>query len=68
MEIHAKAGTKVRFLDANGYDAGRAIARQYLLKDQVYTVDSVSIGSFVSYVRLKEYPFTVFNTVMFEDA
>ena len=68
MDIYAKAGTKVRFLNANGFDAERQNARKYLLTDQTYTVDSIKVGSFVSYVRLKEYPQTMFNTVMFEEA
>jgi hypothetical protein len=69
MNIYAKNGDKVRFINKNGYDGQPDAARKAgLVEGSIYTVKEVDIGCSHSYVYLKEFPGTQsFNTVMFED-
>lgn len=67
MNIFAKKGSKVRFLNENGWDGEPESASRYLDKGKEYTVDFVDIGGWCSSVFLKEVPNIPFNTVMFED-
>lgn len=69
MNIYAKAGHKVVYLDKNGNVNEPADARALgLVKGQTYTVDFLDVRGFISYVGLKEVLHASFNTVMFEDA
>lgn len=68
MNIYAKKGDKVRFLNKNGYDwEPKNAIDKGLVKGGIYTVQSVEVGGWMSYVTLKEFPLRSYNTVMFED-
>lgn len=67
MDIYCEEGTKIRYIATGGYDSEVPEANKYLEKDEIYTVDYVDIGGFISYVHLKEFPDRDFNTVMFEE-
>jgi hypothetical protein len=66
MDIYSKPGTKIVFINKNGYDHERESANKILKVGQIYTVESIDVRSFVSYVKLEEVPGKGFNTVMFE--
>lgn len=66
MNIYAKNGDKVRFLNRNGRDMERAEAAKILKEGGVYTVERTSVGQSCSSVYLQEIPGRGFNTVMFE--
>jgi len=60
-------GTKIKFSFPNhGKGPDRATANQYLILNTVYTVQSVAIDAFESWVRLKEVPGVNFNVAHFE--
>lgn len=65
MDIYAKPGTKVRFLNRNGYDRDLEYANEVLNTEDVYEVERVDIGGWSSSVYLvgQKRPF---NTVMFD--
>ncbi|UMO76033.1 hypothetical protein [Planktothrix phage Pra-JY27] len=67
MDICAKPGTKVRFINANGLREDRDKARFYLTENEVYTVNRIAIGPWRSEVFLEEVLGQGFNTVMFEE-
>ncbi len=67
MNIYAKPGDKVVFLDENGHDWQREEARKLMKKYRVYTVDHTDVGGFHTDVYLKEFPDEFFNAVMFDD-
>jgi hypothetical protein len=67
MNIYARRGAKVRFLDRNGYDYQLETARRLLSKDGVYTVDRTDVHSWYTYVYLIEFPGEAFNSAMFVD-
>lgn len=67
MSIYAPEGTKVKFMNENGFDREKEYANKILDKNQIYTVDRVEVGGWVSYVYLKEFPNEAFNTVMFKE-
>jgi hypothetical protein len=60
-------GRKVRFLDENGYDIQREIARKYFSKGDILTIEEIYVGGSSSEVSFSEHPLKKFNTVMFED-
>lgn len=66
MYIYAEPGSKVRYLNQNGYDTDRELANKILNTEQIYEVEYVKVGSWYSTVKLK-YIEPMFNTVMFED-
>lgn len=67
MDIYSKPGTKVRYLDENGYDHQPVDAREAgLVKGQLYEVDRIEVGGWSSEVFLKGFKHG-FNTVMFEN-
>lgn len=67
--MYAPVGTKVTYLDENGYDYDRRYAIDCgLIKGQQYTLESVDVGSWSSTVYVEEFPDKGFNTVMFESA
>lgn len=63
----AKDGSKVRFLNKNGYEFERNKAAEFLVEGQVYTVDRVEIHNWHTDVWLKEVPGFRFNSVHFDD-
>ncbi|MFU1797634.1 hypothetical protein ACM1RC_27470 [Paenibacillus azoreducens] len=68
MNIYAKNGDKVRFLNRNGHDREPAEACDIgLVQDGVYTVERTEVGGWLTDVFLKEFPGRAFNSVMFED-
>lgn len=67
MNIHSKPGTKVKFIDKNGTKQDKKYASKILNIEDVYTVKSIEVHRWVSYVTLEEVPNHEFNTVMFED-
>jgi hypothetical protein len=65
--LYAPKGTKLTYLDENGYDCDRKYAKGCgLIKGQQYTLYYVDVGSFSSDVYVEEFPDKPFNTVMFE--
>jgi hypothetical protein len=66
MDIYAPTGTKVRFINANGYDHERKAAASILDTAKTYTVASTNVRQSSSSVYLQEIPTRSFNTVMFE--
>ena len=68
MNIYSKAGSKVIYLDENGYDSQRDHCNSLgLIRGKEYTVKYTVIHSYCSEVCLVEYPEFEFNTVMFGD-
>lgn len=68
MNIYTSRGSKVLFLNVNGYDEDPKYATDSgLVKGGIYTVDHVDVGSWRSTVALTEFPGQSFNTVMFDD-
>lgn len=65
MDIKAKKGTKVTFNGSGGYDCDVPNAiRDGLVVGKSYTVKSIDIQEWISYVSLQEVSGS-FNTVMF---
>jgi hypothetical protein len=68
MNIYAKKGDKVKFLNKNGHDHQPPNAvKAGLIEGEFYTVKSVDVGGYSSTVLLEEFPLLWFNTVMFDD-
>ncbi len=69
MNLEAKKGDKVVFLNENGHDWQPKEAREKhgLVEGNVYTVAKMEVHNFSSDVWLEEVPGIAFNTVMFED-
>jgi hypothetical protein len=65
--IYSRAGSKLIYLDKNGYDEDREEANKFLKKGELYTVDHVDIFKYSSTVYLKEFPEMGFNMVMFRN-
>jgi len=60
-------GTKMRFLDRNGYDYQLAEARELFDTKATYTVKNVEVGSWHHSFEFAEFPGQRFNGVMFEE-
>ena len=67
MDIYSPQGTKVTFLDRNGTEYDRAEAERILKVGQVYTIDSIEVQDWISYIKLEEMPDRTFNSVMFDN-
>lgn len=67
MNVHAKSGDKVVYLDEGGHEFQRVSARKILKKYHVYTVDRTDVSDFHTDLFLKEFPDELFNSVMFDD-
>lgn len=67
MSLHAKPGSRVRFVNFGGYDSDKEHARKYLKAGESYTVKHVKVGNWSSTVEFEEFPGEHFNTVMFDD-
>lgn len=69
MNIYAKNGDKVVFLNRNGYDRDpKNACERGLVEGGVYTVEQTEVGGWHTNVYLKEFPEHRFNSVMFRDA
>ena len=66
MDIYSKQGTKVRYLANGGFDTDIERASKYLVIGKIYTVRSVFVGGWFSYVTLEEFPNMDFNTTLFD--
>ena len=63
----APVGSKVTYLDENGYDRDKEYARDTgLKKGEVYTLSGMEIGGSHATLWLEEFPGKSFNTVMFK--
>ena len=66
MDIYAKKGYKVRYTGKNGYDSDLEKSNQYLIVDEVYTIEKTKVRSFHTSVLLQEVNNQWFNSVHFE--
>jgi hypothetical protein len=64
--LGCKQGDKIRFTGEGGYDSDQERGYKYLTVGEVYTVDIIDIGNWMSDVYLQDFPDIDFNTVMFE--
>lgn len=64
--LGCKKGDQIRFTGEGGYDSDKERANKYLTVGEVYTVDIIDIGNWMSDVYLQDFPDVDFNTVMFE--
>lgn len=65
LDIYSAPGTRVRFSDKHGSDYDVEFAKSCLIIGEVYTVKSIDVHSWISYVELKECPGKSFNSVLF---
>ncbi|CAM3878011.1 hypothetical protein COLU111180_12130 [Cohnella lubricantis] len=69
MDIFAREGHKVVFLNLNGHDDDPLEARKAgLVEGGIYTVEQTDVHPYHTNVYLKEFPNKHFNSVMFRDA
>lgn len=66
MDIYSIPGTKIIFINKNGHDHDKEYANEFLKVGPEYTIKSIDVQSWISYVELEEFPEKRFNTVMFE--
>lgn len=66
MNIYTAPGCKVKYTGKGGYEFERNEADKILDRNKEYTVESVTVGGWTSYVYLEEVQ-GKFNTVMFEN-
>ena len=50
----------------NGTDSDKEMVEKYLKKDELYTVEFLTIGGYQSEVELKQFPGIKFNSIHFE--
>ncbi len=72
MNIYARYGNKVRFVEENVSNAqinwgGNNDPRGLLVVGQIYTIDHTEVHSQHTKVFLVEHPFYRFNSIWFED-
>lgn len=66
MSLLSPPGTKVQYMDCNGWDGDVEYCRKAgLIKDQIYEVSEIDVGASTSRVRLKGFENWQFNTVCF---
>lgn len=68
MRINVPEGTRVKFMNENGYDRERERAARILSIEDTYTIDWIEIGGWRTEIYLKEFPNESFNSVMFKEA
>lgn len=66
MRIDAPEGTKVKYLNKNGYPGDKTLANMYLKEGQIYTVDFTVAHSWGTDLFLNEF-IESFNSDMFEE-
>lgn len=65
--LHCENNCKVVVKTLNaGSTYDKCLARKLLSIGSIYSVKAVSVGGWMSYVELNEFPNKVFNTVFFE--
>lgn len=65
--LHCERGCKVQAVDLDaGMESDSKQAHELLTVGQVYEVESLHIGGWVSSIQLKEFPGQKFNTVHFQ--
>lgn len=64
-DIYSPPGTKVYYLDENGYEMERERARKFLRKDQELTIYHTKVDRFRTDFEFVECPNMWFNSVMF---
>lgn len=65
--LHCERGSKVIAADLDaGFEHDSKQANDLLAKGQVYEVEKINIGSWISAIWLKEFPGKKFNTVHFK--
>ena len=65
--LHCERGSKVRAVDLDaGFEHDSKQAKELLVEGQVYEVEKINIGGWISTIWLKEIPGEKFNTVHFE--
>lgn len=65
IDIYSPSGTKVKFNDCHGHDWEREEARKILNTTDIYTIEYIDVGDWSSNLYLKEFPNTLFNSVLF---
>ena len=65
MDIHAKKGTKVKFIGAHTCDELKDVIA-FLEVGKEYTVNHTDVHDFYTRVYLEEFPKKDFSSVMFE--
>lgn len=66
IHMHSERGCRVKVKSVtNGWNSDIEKAQKYFNVGDVYTVENVEIGGFISYLTLKEFPNIKFNTVNF---
>jgi len=67
MNIYAKQGDKVIYLNQNGSTREQEHANKFLEEGEIYTVHETDVHDWYTYVLLEEVPGEWFNSVLFED-
>ena len=67
MDIQSPEGTKIVFINKNGYSHEPEDARERgLIEGETYTVDYTVVYGWTTKVYLEEFPEIPFNSVMFK--
>ena len=67
MSLTSQPGSKVIFHGNGGYVGEQVQAKIFLQIGKEYTVQTMDVGGFTSYVSLEEIPDKSFNTTMFSN-
>lgn len=66
QSFSVRGGSKVKAVKLDsGYKGDVEQAHKFLKQDEIYEVESIEIGGYLSSVHLKEFPNQKFNTVHF---
>ncbi len=64
--LHCERGTKVKAIDLDaGFKYDSEQAHKFLTNGQIYEVDELNVGGWISHICLKEFPGRKFNTIHF---
>lgn len=64
--LHCERGSKVKAIDLNaGFESDSKQAHELLVEGQIYEVENIRVGGWISSVCLNEFPGKRFNTVHF---
>lgn len=70
MSIDKKPGDKIRTTRQslrNGSEMDKAMARDFLKPERIYTIKEISVGETKTTVKVTELPKVLFNSVLFDD-
>ena len=67
MSLTSQPGSKIIFHGNGGYVGEQVQAKTFLQIGKEYTVQTMDVGGFTSYVYLEEMPSKRFNTTMFSN-